>query len=147
VVRVIDSGSRGKTNHTLSIRNMKPTNRNDDDLSPHAERLNDNFRVYGFTLSTDFTRVFFVLFYKFSLNTIVFDDWLIMDTVMDLCLKGHNVLLCGQAGTGKTTILKKIVDKLQPTRHIHICAATGISTLQFGGYLVLCLVTPHNFFI
>ena len=61
---------------------------------------------------------------------------------MGLCLKGHNVLICGQAGTGKTTVLIKIVNKLKPTRQINVCAATGIATLQFAGSTWYCTNTP-----
>ena len=55
---------------------------------------------------------------------------------MDLCFDGHSVLITGQAGTGKTTLLKKIVSAIKCNKtkkvQIDLCAATGISTLQFS---------------
>lgn len=49
---------------------------------------------------------------------------------IDLATEGHNILITGQAGTGKTTLLKKIYSALGH-KNVQMCAATGIATQQF----------------
>ncbi len=50
----------------------------------------------------------------------------------------HNVFLTGKAGTGKTTLLKKIIDTTH--KNAAVVAPTGIAALNAGG------VTIHSFF-
>jgi ATP-dependent DNA helicase PIF1 len=52
--------------------------------------------------------------------------------------KGKNVLLIGQAGTGKSKLLKDL-SMLLPGRSVYITSTTGISALNIGG------VTLHSF--
>jgi len=52
--------------------------------------------------------------------------------------KGKNVLLIGQAGTGKSKLLKDL-SSLLPGRSVYITSTTGISALNIGG------VTLHSF--
>ena len=43
----------------------------------------------------------------------------------------HNVFLTGKAGTGKTTLLKKIIDTTH--KNAAVVAPTGIAALNAGG--------------
>jgi len=52
---------------------------------------------------------------------------------------GRNVLILGNAGSGKTTLIKKIIEE-NPTKNILRLAPTGIAALNAGG------VTIHSFF-
>ena len=54
------------------------------------------------------------------------------DFVVDLAKNGHNIILTGQAGTGKSFLIKEIADVLKEKKTVHICASTGIATLQFA---------------
>lgn len=46
--------------------------------------------------------------------------------------KGHNLLILGQSGTGKTFLGKKIEENL-PGRRVALTATTGIAALNVGG--------------
>lgn len=46
--------------------------------------------------------------------------------------QGENVLLIGQAGTGKSKLLKEL-STLLPTKNVYITSTTGISALNIGG--------------
>ncbi|MBK6566539.1 MAG: hypothetical protein IPG18_15370 [Saprospiraceae bacterium] len=50
----------------------------------------------------------------------------------------HNVFLTGKAGTGKTTLLKKIIDTTHKNAAV-VAQSTGIAALNAGG------VTIHSF--
>ena len=45
---------------------------------------------------------------------------------------GHNLLICGQAGTGKTFVVKKILKDLRRTRSVSVVCTTGIACLQYA---------------
>lgn len=51
--------------------------------------------------------------------------------------KGHNLLILGQSGTGKTFLGKKIKENLLG-RRVTLTATTGIAALNVGG------TTPHS---
>jgi len=54
--------------------------------------------------------------------------------LMDLVVSGVNVFFTGGAGTGKSTVLRAIVEELQRRRrHVHVVTPTGISALNVGG--------------
>ena len=54
------------------------------------------------------------------------------EEVLWLCKNGHNVLITGQAGTGKTTLLKKVhATCASQGRIVAVTASTGIATTQF----------------
>lgn len=55
----------------------------------------------------------------------------------ELAAAGHNLIITGQAGTGKTTLLKAICNDIGVHKNIQICASTGIATLQFSHALTL----------
>lgn len=56
-------------------------------------------------------------------------------------VKGDNVFVTGEAGTGKSFVIKKFIDEMQKLdKNILICAPTGIAALQIGG------VTIHRCF-
>ena len=48
-----------------------------------------------------------------------------------LVKQGRNVLLTGQAGTGKSTLLRNEIDA--DDEHVAITASTGIAALNIGG--------------
>jgi ATP-dependent DNA helicase PIF1 len=52
--------------------------------------------------------------------------------VVDAIKAGHNVLVTGSAGTGKSTLLKAI----RPMRGLSIAASTGIAAVNVGGLTV-----------
>lgn len=60
-------------------------------------------------------------------------------SIIDLVLAGHNVYFTGEAGTGKTTTLKYIVEALQAkyndtfSQKVAITAMTGIAATHIGG--------------
>ena len=52
---------------------------------------------------------------------------------------GHNVFFTGCAGTGKTFLLKYIIDHVVPKRTTFVTALTGVAALALGG------TTLHSF--
>ncbi|KAK3091353.1 hypothetical protein FSP39_019200 [Pinctada imbricata] len=53
------------------------------------------------------------------------------------CLNGHNAVICGQAGTGKSYLLTKIVDELRGLgKSVSLTSSTGISATQLGGITI-----------
>ena len=64
-------------------------------------------------------------------------------SVLSLCQQGYNVFLTGQAGTGKTFLLKEIIQHLQVQHgvaQVGITATTGKAALPLSG------LTIHSFF-
>ncbi|KAH3882792.1 hypothetical protein DPMN_006737 [Dreissena polymorpha] len=54
----------------------------------------------------------------------------------DLCLEGHNVLITGQAGTGKTFLLTRIASALKAQgKHVQVTCTTGIASTAFSADL------------
>ena len=52
--------------------------------------------------------------------------------------QGHNVIITGQAGVGKTTLLKQMGRDLSKAgRKVAYTAATGIASLHFPGGVTL----------
>ena len=51
--------------------------------------------------------------------------------VLDMILAGHNVMVLGKAGTGKTFLLRRIIELLKPSKEIEVTSVSGISTLLF----------------
>ncbi len=55
-----------------------------------------------------------------------------------LVSQGHNVVITGQAGVGKTTLLKQLGRNLRNSgRKVVYTAATGIASLHFAGGVTL----------
>ena len=62
--------------------------------------------------------------------------------VIDACLQGRNVFCTGGAGTGKTTLLKRLIGALKHKygeKHVFVTATTGLAACAIGG------VTLHQF--
>ncbi|KAH3812563.1 hypothetical protein DPMN_140998 [Dreissena polymorpha] len=54
----------------------------------------------------------------------------------DLCLEGHNVLVTGLAGTGKTLLLTIIARALKALgKHVQVTSTTGIASTAFSADL------------
>ena len=54
----------------------------------------------------------------------------VMETAIDLARKGHNVIITGQAGTGKTWVIKTIIRTLKGPDYkkvVAVTASTGIA--------------------
>lgn len=58
---------------------------------------------------------------------------------LNLIQDGKNVFVTGKAGTGKTFLLQKIVEKMNEDKHLAVLAPTGIAAENAGG------VTMHSF--
>ena len=54
------------------------------------------------------------------------------DEVMEQIYKGKNVLILGGAGTGKTTLLKRIIDELKIEGNVVMTAPTWIAALNLS---------------
>ncbi|XP_061167824.1 uncharacterized protein LOC133176769 [Saccostrea echinata] len=54
---------------------------------------------------------------------------------------GHNLIISGQAGTGKTFLVKRIVKKYSKEKHVAIVCSTGIAATHYGD---LGAVTLHK---
>eukprot|EP00984_Skeletonema_dohrnii_P012187 scaffold4923_cov134-Skeletonema_dohrnii-CCMP3373.AAC.1 len=57
---------------------------------------------------------------------------------IELASEGKNMFLTGKAGTGKSWVTKKIVDKFQKKlgKAIHVTAPTGIAAINVGGITI-----------
>ncbi|XP_060605532.1 uncharacterized protein LOC132758030, partial [Ruditapes philippinarum] len=55
---------------------------------------------------------------------------------------GHNLLICGQAGTGKTYVVKRIVNDLKRSRSLALLCTTGIGCMQYAD---MGATTVHSF--
>ena len=54
---------------------------------------------------------------------------------MDLAKEGHNIMLVGVAGTGKSYLLKEIATSLQQEgKKVCVTCSTGIATENFIGF-------------
>lgn len=63
--------------------------------------------------------------------------------VLDLVLKGHNVYIGGQAGTGKSFLLTHIFDSLiKQGKQVSVTGTTGIACTHFPARC--CAVTLHS---
>ena len=50
-----------------------------------------------------------------------------------LCAPGQNPIISGEAGCGKTTVIKEIIDKISKTgRNVAVTASTAIAATQFS---------------
>lgn len=55
-------------------------------------------------------------------------------TVLDAALSGHNLVLSGFAGTGKSYLIQQIREALESRGHaVAVCAATGVAAYNIGG--------------
>ena len=59
---------------------------------------------------------------------------------LEALLGGQNVFLTGEAGTGKSFLLKHFVTKVKRHKNVLLSAPTGIASLNIGG------VTLHRLF-
>ena len=63
------------------------------------------------------------------------------EKAMDFLSKGENVFLTGEAGTGKSFLLKQFInDMTSKNKNIVVCAPTGVAAVNVGG------VTMHRLF-
>lgn len=67
--------------------------------------------------------------------------------VVNACLKGHNVFFSGGAGTGKSFVLRHIVEgltALHTAARVFVTATTGLSACLLGGTTIHQFVGFHN---
>jgi chromosomal replication initiation ATPase DnaA len=51
----------------------------------------------------------------------------------ELVNSGHNMIICGQAGVGKTHLVKHIVQyKRKEHKHVSVVCSTGIAATHYG---------------
>lgn len=62
------------------------------------------------------------------------------DAIFSRLQRGYNLFITGKAGTGKTTLLKKIVEAFISSERLAVLAPTGIAAKNAGG------ATIHSFF-
>src|SRR5438552_3041591 len=56
------------------------------------------------------------------------------DVALEIMLEGHNVLLTGQAGAGKTYVLNEFIRQAKKAgKHIAVTATTGLAATHLGG--------------
>lgn len=53
------------------------------------------------------------------------------EQAINLAQAGHNLTITGQAGTGKTFLLKLLANKLSPTHNIALTCTTGLATIHY----------------
>ena len=67
----------------------------------------------------------------------------VLDTYSKLALQkvaeGQNLFITGKAGTGKTTLLRRILKENKGKKYIAVLAPTGVAAENAGGY------TMHSF--
>jgi type II secretory pathway predicted ATPase ExeA len=55
------------------------------------------------------------------------------EEVIGAIMNGHNLVVCGQAGTGKSYVLKHAIRKLRSCgKNVAVTATTGVASQQFG---------------
>ena len=55
------------------------------------------------------------------------------DAALLLCATGHNVIISGQAGCGKTSVIKNNIEQFAMTgRNVPVAASTSIAAAQFS---------------
>ena len=58
----------------------------------------------------------------------------LQESALAAAKKGHNLLILGQSGTGKSFLTKRIaLDLCNEGKHVAITATTGIASLSVGG--------------
>ena len=57
---------------------------------------------------------------------------------LNLALEGHNVVLLGLAGTGKTSVLKRLIQLLKTEKKVTVTSSSGISALLLDMGQKLC---------
>ena len=56
------------------------------------------------------------------------------DLALEIMLEGHNVLLTGQAGAGKTYVLNEFIRRVKKDgKHVAVTATTGLAATHLGG--------------
>ena len=69
-----------------------------------------------------------MLLHKFIMELFIFEQ----QKCLDIAKLGHNVVICGQAGTGKSYLIKSIYNELTRTgKKVALTATTGIACRQF----------------
>ena len=52
----------------------------------------------------------------------------------ELCIEGHNVVICGQAGSGKSHLIRELNKQLTSLgKHVQMTASTGLSASLLPG--------------
>lgn len=72
------------------------------------------------------------------------------ESIVSACLRGDNVFFTGGAGTGKSTLLMVIVEKLiaQHGKHtVFVTATTGLAACAVGGTTVHQFAGSNNIFL
>lgn len=52
-------------------------------------------------------------------------------SVLNMAIAGHNLLKCGQVGTGKPTVMKFLVKDLRRRMSVSILCTTDIACMQY----------------
>lgn len=55
----------------------------------------------------------------------------LQNNLFNTALSGHCCMLLGKAGTGKTYVLKKVVDVLSKRKNMQVTSSSDISSLLF----------------
>lgn len=58
------------------------------------------------------------------------------DYFIEQALKGENIFLTGKAGTGKSTIVKQLIEVLGKSKKVICCAPTGIAAININGQTI-----------
>jgi ATP-dependent DNA helicase PIF1 len=89
-------------------------------------------------LLKDFSKIFLLLkdfskIFQMSLNPL-------QQKAFDIISAGNNLCLSGPAGTGKSFLIRKFIEKYDGLKHIYVTASTGIAATLIDG------ITLHSFF-